>query len=148
MNIGDKVLVTKELNCYWAGVGTVVDLFTFRKNTFASVSMESGEAIRQKGAFLASKLKVVNQAPQPLEIVGGAPHGFGVWIEGKYYPVDIGALGKVIIDLQSEARRAESTPLFDRFEDWFNSWDTTKSPEIRRLCRIAWELGRARRKVS
>jgi hypothetical protein len=41
-----------------------------------------------------------------VEIVGGAPHGFGVWVEGKYHPVDIGALGTVITDLQQQLAAA------------------------------------------
>lgn len=45
---------------------------------------------------------VVGIPDQPTTVVGGAPHGFGVWVGGKYHPVDIGALGKVITDLQEQ----------------------------------------------
>jgi hypothetical protein len=27
------------------------------------------------------------------------------------------------------------------FEEWFDAWDTTKDPEVRRLCKIAWHTG-------
>jgi hypothetical protein len=31
--------------------------------------------------------------------VGGASHGFGVWIDGEFHRVEIGALGTVIVKL-------------------------------------------------
>jgi hypothetical protein len=43
--------------------------------------------------------------PVEKEIVGGAPHGFGIWVEGKFHQVDLGALGKVITDLQDLVRK-------------------------------------------
>jgi len=43
---------------------------------------------------------------QRLHVVGGAPHGFGVWIDGKFHRVDIGALGTVIDKLTEELEAA------------------------------------------
>jgi len=40
--------------------------------------------------------------PRPAHVVGGAPHGFGVWIDGEFHRVDIGALGTVIVQLTGE----------------------------------------------
>jgi hypothetical protein len=39
-------------------------------------------------------------------VVGGAPHGFGVWIDGRFHRVDIGALGTVIDKLTEELEAA------------------------------------------
>ena len=39
-------------------------------------------------------------------MVGGAPHGFGVWIDGEFHRVDIGALGTVIVKLTGELEAA------------------------------------------
>lgn len=38
----------------------------------------------------------------PVGVVGGAPHGFGVWIDGQFHRVDIGALGTVIVKLTEQ----------------------------------------------
>jgi hypothetical protein len=35
-------------------------------------------------------------------VVGAAPHGFGVWIDGEFHRVDIGALGTVTVKLTGE----------------------------------------------
>jgi hypothetical protein len=40
------------------------------------------------------------------KVVGGAPHGFGVWIDGKFHRVDIGALGTLIVRLTEELEAA------------------------------------------
>ena len=32
--------------------------------------------------------------------------------------------------------------LVNKFEDWFNDWDTTKDSEVRRLCGIAFRVAR------
>jgi hypothetical protein len=40
------------------------------------------------------------------KVVGGAPHGFGVWIDGKFHRVDIGALGTLIVRLNEELEAA------------------------------------------
>jgi len=42
----------------------------------------------------------------PAHVVGGAPHGFGVWIDGEFHRVDIGALGTVIVQLTGELEAA------------------------------------------
>jgi len=50
---------------------------------------------------------------RPAHVVGGAPHGFGVWIDGEFHRVDIGALGTVIVKLTGEleaARKATQSP--------------------------------------
>jgi hypothetical protein len=39
---------------------------------------------------------------RPVRVVGGAPHGFGVWIDGEFHRVDIGALGTVIVKLTEQ----------------------------------------------
>jgi hypothetical protein len=44
--------------------------------------------------------------PRPVQVVGGAPHGFGVWIDGEFHRVDIGALGTVIVKLTGELEAA------------------------------------------
>lgn len=43
---------------------------------------------------------------RPAHVVGGAPHGFGVWIDGEFHRVDIGALGTVIVNLTEELEAA------------------------------------------
>jgi len=43
---------------------------------------------------------------RPAHVVGGAPHGFGVWIDGEFHRVDIGALGTVIVKLTEELEAA------------------------------------------
>ena len=43
---------------------------------------------------------------RPAHVVGGAPHGFGVWIDGEFHRVDIGALGTVIVQLTGELEAA------------------------------------------
>jgi hypothetical protein len=43
---------------------------------------------------------------RPAHVVGGAPHGFGVWIDGEFHRVDIGALGTVIVKLTGELEAA------------------------------------------
>jgi hypothetical protein len=43
---------------------------------------------------------------RPAHVVGGAPHGFGVWIDGEFRFVDIGALGTVIVKLTEELEAA------------------------------------------
>ena len=42
----------------------------------------------------------------PACVVGGAPHGFGVWIDGEFHRVNIGALGTVIVELTMELEAA------------------------------------------
>jgi hypothetical protein len=53
---------------------------------------------------------VVHFLPEPkvAEIVGGSPHGFGVWIDGKYHPIEIGSLGTLIVGLQEEVARLKA----------------------------------------
>ena len=46
------------------------------------------------------------ESTTPAKVVGGAPHGFGVWIDGKFHRVDIGALGKLIVRLTEELEAA------------------------------------------
>jgi hypothetical protein len=50
----------------------------------------------------------LNREPEqcPAQVVGGAPHGFGVWVDGKFHRVDIGALGTVIVKLTGELEAA------------------------------------------
>ena len=50
----------------------------------------------------------LNRTPEqrPPQVVGGAPHGFGVWIDGEFHRVDIGALGTVIVKLTGELEAA------------------------------------------
>lgn len=43
---------------------------------------------------------------RPAQVVGGAPHGFGIWIDGEFHRVDIGALGTVIVKLTAELEAA------------------------------------------
>ena len=43
---------------------------------------------------------------RPAYVVGGAPHGFGVWVDGEFHRVDIGALGTVIVKLTGELEAA------------------------------------------
>jgi hypothetical protein len=43
---------------------------------------------------------------RPAHVNGGAPHGFGVWIDGEFHRVDIGALGTVIDKLTGELEAA------------------------------------------
>jgi hypothetical protein len=43
---------------------------------------------------------------RPAQVVGGAPHGFGVWLDGEFHRVDIGALGAVIVKLSGELEAA------------------------------------------
>ena len=43
------------------------------------------------------------------KVVGGAPHGFGVWIDGKFHRVGIGALGTLIVRLTEELEAVEWT---------------------------------------
>ena len=43
---------------------------------------------------------------RPPRVVGGAPHGFGVWIDGKFHRVDIGALGTPIVRMTEELEAA------------------------------------------
>jgi hypothetical protein len=31
---------------------------------------------------------------------------------------------------------------FTKFEDWFDLWDTTRDPEVRRLCKVSWDVSR------
>ena len=46
---------------------------------------------------------------RPPRVVGGAPHGFGVWIDGKFHRVDIGALGTLIVRRTEELEAVEWT---------------------------------------
>jgi len=48
---------------------------------------------------LAASQPINSNVPR-LQIEGGTPHGFGVWVDGKFHPVDIGALGTIITELQ------------------------------------------------
>jgi len=50
----------------------------------------------------------------PTRVVGGAPHGFGVWIDGEFHRVDIGALGTVIVELREELETARKELVKER----------------------------------
>lgn len=106
MKIGEKVFVTEEVNWYWTGYGTVTEVYPSGN---VCVTMDTGRAAGNGGSFAASDL--VQVVAPPLEVVGGQPHGFGIWAEGKYHSVDVGALGKIITDLQAWKESAiKSTP--------------------------------------
>ena len=51
---------------------------------------------------------------RPAHVVGGAPHGFGVWIDGEFHRVDIGALGTVIVELREELETARKELVKER----------------------------------
>ena len=53
---------------------------------------------------------------RPVQVVGGAPHGFGVWIDGEFHRVDIGALGTVIVKLTAELAAARKEVVEQRQE--------------------------------
>ena len=53
---------------------------------------------------------------RPVQVVGGAPHGFGVWIDGEFHRVDIGALGTVIVKLTAELEAARKEVVEQRQE--------------------------------
>jgi len=40
----------------------------------------------------------------PPQVTGGAPHGFGVMVDGKFVRVDVGHLGDIIVKLQNQVR--------------------------------------------
>lgn len=148
MKIGDKVFVPMETNSAWMGEGDVVKIHS--GGLYADLIMRTGNMVGKTGGFRIDKLKPVSVPTY--DVVGGAPHGFGVWIEGKFHRVEIGALGKLITDLQTENAElktkvaVKTTPAFEKFEDYFDIWDTTHDPEIRRLCKIVWEVSRLRKK--
>jgi hypothetical protein len=58
--------------------------------------------------------------PRPTNVVGGAPEGFGVWIDGEFHRVDIGAIGALIDKLTEELEVARKGLLEQR--------QTTQSP--------------------
>jgi hypothetical protein len=60
--------------------------------------------IQSKGREGHQVKRGAEQRPTP--VVGGAPHGFGVWIDGEFHRVDIGALGTVIVKLTEELEAA------------------------------------------
>ena len=68
---------------------------------------------------------------RPAQVVGGAPHGFGVWIDGEFHRVDIGALGTVIVKLTGELEAARKELVEQR--------QPTQSPqpESCRQCHLA-----------
>lgn len=41
------------------------------------------------------------------------------------------------------AAEIAATPADALFESWFRNWDTTRDPEIERLCRAAWHASRS-----
>lgn len=94
MKVGDKVFVSKALNSTWTGNGEVIENFG---DGYINVKMVDGKLKGRSGGFPENKLVLI----EPSKIEGGAPHGFGIWVDGKYRPVDIGALGTLIADLQS-----------------------------------------------
>ena len=59
----------------------------------------------QIGSLEANQLKR-EPDQRPAQVVGGAPHGFGVWLDGEFRRVDIGALGAVIVKLSEELEAA------------------------------------------
>ena len=103
MKIGDKVFVPETLNSVWAGEAEVVKFYD--DDGGVMLRMTSGRMTGKYGWF--DDRKLLSEAP-PIQVVGGAPHGFGVWVKGKYHPVDIGALGDLIIKLQTENNEMRS----------------------------------------
>ena len=174
MKVGDRVFVSKEINYAWTGEGDVVKIHD--DGLYANLIMRTGSQAGRIGGFEISKLQLVS----PVEIVGETPHGFGVWVDGKFHPVDIGALGKIITDLQEWKESAlksmnkvdlqqigttlglpvgtdittetlvnainictrKPNYVFEKFEDYFDIWDTTGDPELHRLCGIVWRVSR------
>jgi hypothetical protein len=51
--------------------------------------------------FCEGRYVMITWERPELEVVGGQ-YGFGIWVEGVFRRVNIGALGKVITDLQEE----------------------------------------------
>jgi hypothetical protein len=71
------------------------------------------ENLREEGITMATQSRSLEgrqlkrEPEQRLShVVGGAPHGFGIWIDGKFHRVDIGALGAVIDKLTEELEAA------------------------------------------
>jgi hypothetical protein len=58
---------------------------------------------------------------RPTHVVGGASHGFGVWIDGEFHRVEIGALGTVIVKL-TELSEAACKELLEQHQ-------ATQSPQ-------------------
>ena len=59
----------------------------------------------QSGSLEGHQLKREPEQ-RPAQVVGGAPHGFGVWMMGGFHRVDIGALGTAIVKLTGELEAA------------------------------------------
>jgi hypothetical protein len=59
----------------------------------------------QAGAWKHTS-RSLSRKNSPAQVVSGAPHGFGVWIGGEFYCVDIGAPGAVIVKLTGELEAA------------------------------------------
>lgn len=97
MKTGDRVFVPEEVNNIWTGEG---DVIMIHSDGYADLIMRTGRMTGNSGSFRNSLLKPVTVPTY--DVVGGAPHGFGVWIEGQFHRVEIGALGKIITDLQTE----------------------------------------------
>lgn len=55
----------------------------------------------------------------------------------------LGAANELFLHLERVKREAAPRePLFQNFEDWFDNWDVTKDKEVRRLCKISWNVAR------
>lgn len=48
-------------------------------------------------------------------------------------------LGEIAAQLAEMNERASYGPSMI-FDEWFNLWDQTHDPEVRRLCRIVWNV--------
>ena len=118
MKAGDKVFISVKVNEHWTGTGTIIEFFRIRGEAYADVQMIDGKAANSVGAFPVEDLMTVED--KPLKIEGGTPHGFGVWIDGKYHPLDIGALGLVITKMTEQMAEVlkENERLKNKIREW------------------------------
>jgi hypothetical protein len=94
--VGDKVLIPKSTNEFWVGQGVVDEVF----DDGYSVRMLTGKQAGKSGWF--EDHKVLLYPELTAKVTGGAPHGFGILLNGDFLRVDLGALGGLIVDKERE----------------------------------------------
>ena len=103
--VGDRVMIPVWADESFVGMAEVVKVYD--ENDYVNIRMLDGP--RKESVYALHMSKVIPakpiETPTPIK---EEPLGFGVWIEGKFHPVDVGALGTLISLKDAEIKQLKA----------------------------------------